>query len=282
MKPHLRSLVVVVVAALLIAADRYHAGSIHGGSIVGQPAASNEWGPLSFNDPIFTGMTNRDGQKVGDGDQSHISSVVTDTACDPVDYNSAVGNWDHIRATRRCGDIMGLFSAGAATATVTDSYFETCGPTGDHPDVFQTFVNGGPFSMTWTRVTAFLNGSGCGVINGCAIRNGDDGRISLLKLDHVYIKGPANTGGIRSFTAANQAWAGYHLWIDNLCFDNADGGIAPYNNGTITVDHYANVFSGCSIVGGQVVTGTPMACSSWVSPNAAGGDGTGTVIGCPN
>jgi hypothetical protein len=113
---------------------------------------------------------------------------------------------------------------------------------------------------------------------GTGIRNGDDGHITLLKLDHVYFR---NGQGLRSYTPGGTPFAGMHVWLDSVCTEGTDLIIGAWNGGTITVDHYANVYSNCKIVSGQVVTGTPLSCSQVVTPNPSGNPVRGTVIGCP-
>jgi len=192
-------------------------------------------------------------------------------------YCDGTNTWSFVRTDITDDSIQ---MGPSADFTITDSYFHTCDMTGagDHADNIQSWVAGN-MSLTVTR-TMFdqTQSSACDNV-GTGIRNGDSGRIGLLKLDHVYFRGGQ---GLRSYTPDGTPFPGMHVWLDGVCFEDTDGIIGTWNGGTITVDRYANVFTGCKIVNGQVVPGTALKCSSLVTPNPSGTPKVGTVIGCPS
>lgn len=236
----------------------------------GSPPPSTEWGPTSFNDARFTGMSNG---SIGCGNVSNRSTTSRGSS-----YCSVDTSWNRVRANIT-DDILQM-GTGSSTVdfTITDSWLQTYGLSGDHADAIQSWVLS-DFTLSLIRTTFWLDSQGSGSLVGTGVRNGDLGRIHYLKMDHVYIRGGQ---GIRSYTPDGTPFSGMHVWIDSVCLDNSDIQIGAWNGGRITVDHFANVYSGCSISNGRVVTGTPLKCSDVIYPKSGGAAGPGTVVGCPN
>jgi hypothetical protein len=244
-------------------------GVSHTGSKFGNIVSSSTWGPTSFNDARFTGMTSGN---LGCGASVNHRSQTARGA----NFCTGDNTWTLVRADIS-DDVIQMGDAGGVNDfTITDAWLQTYGQVaqGDHADAIQSWVSA-DFTLTLTRVTFWLTPP-AGELEGTGVRNGDLGRINTLHIDHVYIHGGQ---GIRSYTPDGTPFAGMHVWIDGICLDGSSVEIGAWNGGTITVDHYANVYTGCTISGGNVVVGTPVACSSIIYRVGAN---PGTVVGCPS
>jgi hypothetical protein len=274
--------------------DRVFLAMRGSGMVYYNPAVSTQasaWGPLAFNSTIFTGMTETANQdSVSFGNLSHTS--VTGRHCQGGSCGTAAWNASNApctMATSRIDVTDTGINEFCSNMTITDSFIHACGLSqfADHSDGVLTFTTG-PFTETITRTTfdSTVVGGQCDII-GTAIRHGDTGRVNLMKLDHVYVKGGL---GIQAHTPDEGTGAfTMHVNLQDVCIENSGilidncaycngcggcpGGTQPNN---VIVDNWVNV-NNCTTVNGQVVVGAPIACSSVVKDVSPG-----TVTGCPN
>jgi hypothetical protein len=250
------------------------------------PGGTAEWGPLTFDDPIFANVSEHPNLTMNVSNGATVS-----------DY-SITGRHSSLSANFHCGNctlnriradvIDDVIRLEGGTVVVRDSFLKANGNAAneDHADIIQSWSSGYYVldvarTMFWGEDQAGggINGlSAANDLPGTGIRHGDEGRITLLKLDHVYFK--SGHTGLAAHTP-DTTWAGMHIWLDHVCFQgpwfSAATEIDTWAGGTITVDHWADVYNNCSIANGEVVLGTPMTCSANVEAIQGG-----SVVGCPD
>src|ERR1700681_2099854 len=110
--------------------------------------------PLTWNDPLFSGLTNSNPVEIQDGgtlsnysstDDGGIATVLLD--------GSATLNDVRINSNE------GVRIGGSGNITINNSFIETTGLPGDHADGVQAYSPGGSGNVTVTNTTIVTNNS---------------------------------------------------------------------------------------------------------------------------
>ena len=96
--------------------------------------------PLSWNDPMFTGVTNSGSTSVTNGGTLSYKSFTNLTTGDAVVGGTGSFTLDHIRIDAREGVRIG----GSGDITISNSYIETTGQGADHADGIQAYALAAP------------------------------------------------------------------------------------------------------------------------------------------
>src|SRR4051794_7396703 len=111
--------------------------------------------PLSWDDPMFSNVTNSTGAVIPDGGTFSNASI-TDFSGDAVVGGFGSFNLDHVRIEAR----EGVRIAGSGDITISNSYIETTGQAGDHADGIQAYAPGGTGNVTVTNTTIVGHANG--------------------------------------------------------------------------------------------------------------------------
>jgi hypothetical protein len=139
--------------------------------------------PLTFNDPIFKGMTERTSQlwlsKGQNLSRTSIKEQVSETASIGM---SGDNNVDHCRIDSR----EGFRVSGSGAFTISNSYIESQGMSGDHADGLQAYSPGNRGTLTIRNTT--FHSHNHDATAGIFIADNWTGTIDLQ--DVVFIGGP--------------------------------------------------------------------------------------------
>jgi hypothetical protein len=207
---------------------------------------------MSFNDPIFAGVTNGSvGQVLANG-----VSLTDKSFANANNGNQIItlnGNNTLTRVRVGLPTREGPRVAGNGTFTFNSCWIEVDGTGADHADCIQTYAPGSSGSLVLNNTTLR------------AYKSGERGGIGS-----AGIMGGENWVG--SFVFRNVLfWSGYvaaHLYPDvggdihfnweNVYFVNSSPSYGPYGGHKVVVDRWVNVCN-ATIVNGVVVPGAPLA-----------------------
>ncbi|MET4217672.1 hypothetical protein ACVWWG_000845 [Bradyrhizobium sp. LB7.2] len=111
--------------------------------------------PLSWDDPMFSNVTNSTGGALPAGGTLSNASI-TDFSGDAVVGGFGSFNLDHVRIDAR----EGVRIAGSGDITISNSYIETTGEAGDHADGIQAYAPGGTGNVTVKNTTIVGHANG--------------------------------------------------------------------------------------------------------------------------
>ena len=106
--------------------------------------------PLSWNDPLLSGVTSSGSVMLRNGGTLSYKSIV-DNSGDPSVTTVGGGSFtiDHVRIDSR----EGIRIAGGGDITISNSYIETAGIGDDHADGIQAYAPGSTGNVTITNTT---------------------------------------------------------------------------------------------------------------------------------
>jgi len=135
--------------------------------------------PLSWNDPIFSGVTNSNSITVKNGGTVSNKSI-TDSGSTASIVGTGAFNLDHVRISSAEGVRIG----GSGDVTINNSYIESTGQPGDHADSIQAYAPGsnGNLTITNSAIVAHDNNATAGIF----IADNYGGTITL---DNVMFEG---------------------------------------------------------------------------------------------
>src|SRR5580692_719215 len=108
--------------------------------------------PLSWNDPLFSGLTNSNSVEIKNGGALSNYSTTSDGGIASVLLDgSATLNDVRINSNE------GLRIGGNGNVTINNSFIETTGLPGDHADGVQAYSPGGSGNVTVTNTTIMTN-----------------------------------------------------------------------------------------------------------------------------
>ena len=136
--------------------------------------------PLSWNDPMFTGVTNSGSTSVPNGGTLSYKSFTNLTTGDAVVGGTGSFTLDHIRIDAREGVRIG----GSGDITISNSYIETTGQGADHADGIQAYAPGstGNVTITNTMIVSHSTAATAGMFIA-------DGYSGTFTFDNVVFQG---------------------------------------------------------------------------------------------
>jgi hypothetical protein len=139
--------------------------------------------PLTFNDPIFTGMTERTSQLWLSKGQNLSRTSIKEQVSEPASIGMSGDNTvDHCRINSR----EGFRVSGSGAFTISNSYIESQGTSGDHADGLQAYSPGNRGTLTIRNTT--FHSHNHDATAGIFIADNWTGTIDLQ--DVVFIGGP--------------------------------------------------------------------------------------------
>ncbi|WP_143275431.1 hypothetical protein [Bradyrhizobium canariense] len=160
-------------------------GSATGAATINDAAQSTSVGaiPLTFNDPMFTGMTERTSQVWLSKGQNLSRTSIKEQVSEPASIGMSGDNIvDYCRVESREGFRVG----GSGTFTISNCYIKTEGIAGDHADGLQAYSPGSRGTLTIRNTT--FHGHNYDATSGIFIADNWTGTIDLQ--DVVFIGGP--------------------------------------------------------------------------------------------
>lgn len=160
-------------------------GSATGAATIDDVPQSTSVGaiPLSFNDPIFTGMTERTIQLWLSRGQNLSRTSIREQVSEPASIGMSGDNTvDYCRVDSR----EGFRVSGSGTFTIRNCYIETQGLSGDHADGLQTYSPGNRGTLTIRNTT--IRSHNHDATAGIFVADNWTGTIDLQ--DVVFIGGP--------------------------------------------------------------------------------------------
>ncbi|MGY3604052.1 MULTISPECIES: Ig-like domain-containing protein [unclassified Bradyrhizobium] len=201
--------------------------------------------PLSWNDPLFSGLTNSSATVVQNGGTlSGFSTTDSGSIASVLLTGSA--NVDNIRVNSREGVRIG----GSGDVTINDSYLQSAGVGSDHADTIQTYVGGGGkgnVTITNSTVVASLSSQNSGMFVA-------DGYYGTFTFNNVVFEG--GPVGLKIYADAGAGHDDY-VALSNVYF------VGPFQydpflfkevSAKIHITQWDNVRY-ASIVNGQLVPG---------------------------
>ena len=209
--------------------------------------------PLSWNDPMFSGVTNSGSTSVKNGGTLSYKSFTNLTTGDAVVGGTGSFTLDHIRIDAREGVRIG----GSGDITISNSYIETTGQGADHADGIQAYAPGstGNVTITNTMIVSHSTAATAGMFIA-------DGYSGTFTFDNVVFQG--GPYGLRIAADGDDIYVSMKdvYFIDTkFLFEEV--------NADIHFTHWENVRS-ATIVNGELVPG-PLLSPPW----AVEGDGGG-------
>src|ERR671914_188313 len=104
--------------------------------------------PLSWNDPMFSGVASSGSVTLQNGGTLSYKSI-TDTGHTASVVGLGAFTLDHVRIDSREGVRIG----GDGNVTISNSYIESTGIAGDHADTIQAYAPGSTGNVTITNTT---------------------------------------------------------------------------------------------------------------------------------
>ena len=194
--------------------------------------------PLSWNDPIFNGVTNSGSTSVPNGGTLSYKSFTNLTNGDAVVGGTGSFTLDHIRIDAREGVRIG----GSGDITISNSYIETTGQGSDHADGIQAYAPGstGNVTVTNTMIVSHSTAATAGMFIA-------DGYSGTFTFDNVVFQG--GPYGLRIAADTDDIYVSMKdvYFIDTkFLFEEV--------NADIHFTHWENVRS-ATIVNGELVPG---------------------------
>jgi hypothetical protein len=166
--------------------------------------------PLSWDDPLFSGLTNSNSVEIKNGGSLSNYSTTDNGPLASVQLDGSA-TLNDVRINSREGVRIG----GSGTINISNSYIETTGLAGDHADGIQAYDPGGTGNVTFTNTTIVSHDnnataglwiadqySGTFSFNNVVFEGGpyglriadDAGRDDYVSLNNVYFVGPFEYG----------------------------------------------------------------------------------------
>ncbi|MCK1665208.1 Ig-like domain-containing protein [Bradyrhizobium sp. 153] len=230
--------------------------------------------PLSWNDPMFGGVTNSSSVTLQNGGAASNLSI-TDTGSVASVYGTGSFSMNDVRINSEEGVRIG----GSGTININNSYIETTGVGADHADGIQAYAPGGTGNVTITNTTIVSHNTAATA--GMWVADGYSGTFTFNNV--VFEGGPY---GLR---IAADAGAGHddYVALKDVYF------VGPFNygdflfeevNANIHITQWDNVRS-ATIVNGQLVPGDlippPLPVEGSTAPSAPTTPTTSTVPAAP-
>ena len=214
--------------------------------------------PLSWNDPMFSGVTSSGSTSVKNGGTVSYKSFVS-TSGDAVVGGTGSFTLDHIRIDAREGVRIG----GSGDITISNSYIETTGQGSDHADGIQAYAPGstGNVTVTNTMIVSHSTAATAGMFIA-------DGYSGTFTFDNVVFQG--GPYGLRIAADTDDIYVSMKdvYFIDTkFLFEEV--------NADIHFTHWENVRS-ATIVNGELVPG-PLLSPPWAVEGDGGGGGVTTI-----
>jgi len=215
--------------------------------------------PLSWNDPMFSGVTTSNSVWLPNGGTISNKSI-TDTG----DTASVGGGGSFTIDDVRISSQEGVRIGGSGTVNINDSYIETTGLAGDHSDGIQAYAPGGKGNVTIT--------------NSMIVSHNHDATAGMFIADQYYGTFTLNNvvfdGGPYGLRIGNDAGAGHDQYValKDVYFIQGSFEYAPFIfepvNGAIHITQWDNV-RWATIVNGQLVPGSLIAPPQTVEGSSA-------------
>src|SRR4051794_7125462 len=199
--------------------------------------------PLSWNDPMFSGVTTSNSVWLPNGGTISNKSI-TDTG----DTASVGGGGSFTIDDVRISSQEGVRIGGSGTVNINDSYIETTGLPGDHADGIQAYAPGGQGNVTIT--------------NSMIVSHNHDATAGMFVADQYYGTFTFNNvvfeGGPYGLRIGNDAGAGHDQYValKDVYFIQGSFEYAPFLfqsvNAPVHITEWDNV-RWATIVNGQVV-----------------------------
>ncbi|WP_407119846.1 Ig-like domain-containing protein [Bradyrhizobium sp. STM 3561] len=205
--------------------------------------------PLSWNDPMFSGVTTSNSVNVPNGGTISNKSI-TDTG----DTASVVGTGSFSIDDVRINSQEGVRIGGSGTVSINNSYIETTGLPGDHADGIQAYAPGGHGNVTITNTMIVSHDQNATA--GLFVADYFDGNFTFA--NDVFEGGPF---GLRINADAGPGHT-YNVALKDVYFIQDSFGSAPfsisvpagYEGATLNITQWDNV-RWATIVDGQLVPG---------------------------
>ncbi|MEH2507275.1 hypothetical protein V1290_006086 [Bradyrhizobium sp. AZCC 1578] len=198
--------------------------------------------PLSWNDPLLSGVTSSSSVTLRDGGTLSYKSIV-DNSGNPSVTTVGAGSFtiDHVRIDSR----EGIRLAGDGDVTISNSYIETAGIADDHADGIQAYAPGSTGNVTITNTT-IVNPDNTAV--GMFIADDYSGTFTFDNV--VFQSGPF---GLRIAADANDITVSLKdvYFVGPFMFDDF---LFEEVNADIHITRWENVRS-ATIVNGELVPG---------------------------
>ncbi|MEH2599182.1 hypothetical protein V1278_006095 [Bradyrhizobium sp. AZCC 1577] len=197
--------------------------------------------PLSWNDPLLSGVTSSSSVTLRDGGTLSYKSI-TDTGSTASVVGLGSFSLDHLRISSREGVRIG----GDGDVTISNSYLESTGQGSDHADTIQIYAPGstGNVTITNTTIVAHTTAATAGMFVA-------DGWSGTLTFDNVVFQG--GPFGLRIAADANDISVALKdvyfvgpFGYDDILFEQV--------NADINITQWENVRS-ATIVNGELVPG---------------------------
>ena len=218
--------------------------------------------PLSWNDPLFSGVTNSGSVTLRNGGTLSNTSITDSGLIASVVLDDGSTTLDHVRINSEEGVRIG----GSGNITISNSYIETTGLAGDHADGIQAYDPGGTGNVTITNTTIVSHDSNA--TSGMFIADGYSGTFTF---NNVVFE-----GGPYALRIAADAGAGHddYVSLTNVYFVgpfeygaflfqevNANIHITQWNN-----VRYATIVNGVLVPGALIADPTDTSANPTVTP----------------
>ena len=215
--------------------------------------------PLSWNDPLFNGITNSGAVTLSNGGTISNKSITADGGQASVQCNGACAI-TNVRISSREGVRIG----GSGNVTIDKSWIEATGQSGDHADSIQAYAPGskGTVTITNSSIVAHNNNATAGLFVA-------DNYTGTFVLENVIVWGGPyglrihpDTGGDNYISLKDVYFVGPFLW-GRFLFQNVGGHINRFTK-------WENVRN-ATIVNGALVPGDAIACPDPANCPVSGG-----------